>query len=102
MCGIVSIHSTNSSVLESEDAIKKMMDSMIHRGPDGSGITHIPNQAIFGHRRLSIIDLDHGQQPMVTVDGRYTLIFNGEIYNYLELREEFLSCLLYTSDAADE
>ena len=39
---------------------------MIHRGPDGSGITHIPNQAIFGHRRLAIIDLDKGQQPMVS------------------------------------
>ena len=88
MCGIVSIHSTNSSVRESEDTVKKMMDCMMHRGPDGSGITHIPNQAIFGHRRLAIIDLDHGQQPMVSIDRRYTLIFNGEIYNYLELRDE--------------
>tara|TARA_B100001093_G_scaffold353876_1_gene338320 strand:+ start:3726 stop:5618 length:1893 start_codon:yes stop_codon:yes gene_type:complete len=88
MCGIVSIHSTNSLVKEIEGTVKEMMDFMFHRGPDGSGITHIPNQAIFGHRRLAVIDLERGQQPMVSVDSRYTLIFNGEIYNYLELREE--------------
>ena len=88
MCGIVSIHTTNSAVIESAGLVKVMMDCMIHRGPDSSGITHIPNQAIFGHRRLAIIDLDYGQQPMVSLDERYTLVFNGEIYNYLELRDE--------------
>jgi asparagine synthase (glutamine-hydrolysing) len=49
---------------------------------------HVPNQAFFGHRRLAIIDLDHGHQPMVSPNGRYTLVLNGEIYNYLELRKE--------------
>ena len=88
MCGIVSIHSTNSSLSGSEGMLREMMACMIHRGPDGSGIVQIPNQAILGHQRLAIIDLDHGQQPMVSSNERYTLIFNGEIYNYLELKEE--------------
>ena len=103
MCGIVSIHTTNSSVIESEALVKGMMDCMIHRGPDGSGITHIPNQAIFGHRRLAIIDLDYGQQPMVSLDERYTLIFNGEIYNYLELRDELQrDGVVFTTDSDTE
>lgn len=63
------------------------MERIRHRGPDGSGTRHIPNQAIFGHLRLAIIDLLYGKQPMVSKDNRYTLIFNGEIYNYLELRQ---------------
>ncbi len=79
------------------------MDCMIHRGPDGSGITHIPNQAIFGHRRLAIIDLDYGQQPMVSLDERYTLVFNGEIYNYLELRDELQrDGVVFTTDSDTE
>lgn len=88
MCGIVSVHSSGTSLSELEDTVEKMMDRLMHRGPDGSGMTHVPNQAFFGHRRLAIIDLDHGHQPMVSPDGRYTLVFNGEIYNYLELRKE--------------
>lgn len=91
MCGIVSIHSSSSSLRESEGTVEKMMDCLRHRGPDGSGMTHVPNQAIFGHRRLAIIDLENGQQPMVSQGGRYTLIFNGEIYNYLELRQELVA-----------
>ena len=63
------------------------MKLIVHRGPDGEGKAQIENQALFGHRRLAIIDLEHGQQPMVSEDNRYTLIFNGEIYNYLELRQ---------------
>ncbi|MFN7624684.1 MAG: asparagine synthetase B family protein, partial [Acidobacteriota bacterium] len=65
-----------------------MADAIRHRGPDGGGFyTH--DGLGFGHRRLAIIDLSHeGDQPMVTADGRYALIFNGEIYNFRELRAE--------------
>jgi asparagine synthase (glutamine-hydrolysing) len=63
-------------------------DTMRHRGPDGSGLWCIP-EATFGHRRLSILDLsDHAKQPMQSHDGRYCITFNGEIYNFLELRAE--------------
>ena len=60
---------------------------LTHRGPD-SGSWWSENQYFFGHRRLSIIDLAHGQQPMGSTDKRYVIAFNGEIYNYIELRKE--------------
>ena len=59
---------------------------MRHRGPDEGGVWHDDDAAI-GFRRLSIIDIDHSHQPLSWLAGRYELIFNGEIYNYLELRE---------------
>jgi len=67
-----------------------MLARMIHRGPDGEGRCHITKQALLGHRRLAIIDLDHGAQPMCSENGRYTLVFNGEIYNYIELRQTMI------------
>ncbi len=62
------------------------LPDMRHRGPDEGGVWHDDDVAI-GFRRLSIIDIDHSHQPLPWLDGRYQLIFNGEIYNYLELRE---------------
>src|SRR5262249_44945749 len=66
-----------------------------HRGPDGSGYwlteTADGQQIAFGHRRLSIIDLAGGAQPMASADGAITLVLNGEIYNYIELRQELKS-----------
>lgn len=87
MCGIVSIHSSENSLKEKSSELDDMMKLIVHRGPDGEGKVRIENQALFGHRRLAIIDLEHGQQPMISEDKRYSLIFNGEIYNYLELRQ---------------
>ena len=59
-----------------------------HRGPDESG-TWNDADVVFGFNRLSIIDIEHSHQPLPgTADGRYAMVFNGEIYNYLELREE--------------
>lgn len=63
-----------------------MMDRLRHRGPDGAGLWD-HGEVCLGHRRLSIIDLASGQQPMSTPDGRYTTTYNGEIYNYVELRK---------------
>ena len=65
-----------------------MTDSLIHRGPDGEGYW-LEDNVGFGHRRLAIIDLSsEASQPMMSSDERYILVYNGEIYNYVELRRE--------------
>src|SRR5712675_1529004 len=85
MCGISLIINTADNPVE-ESQIRKMNDKVIHRGPDDEGYYYGKNFA-FGHRRLSIIDLSNGgHQPMQK--DNYCLIYNGEIYNYLELIEE--------------
>jgi asparagine synthase (glutamine-hydrolysing) len=86
MCGISGIISKVNRPIHREQ-IEKINRLVAHRGPDGEGFFFGPNFA-FGHRRLSIIDLsNHGHQPMI-YQGRYTITYNGEIYNYLELRRE--------------
>jgi len=86
MCGIAGILSSNPSLV-TNGRIKKMTDTLVHRGPDAEG-HWIKSSIALGSRRLSIIDLsDAGNQPMHYLD-RYTIIHNGEIYNYLELKEE--------------
>lgn len=90
MCGLVSIHSSGRSLDDRLGVLDVMLARIAHRGPDGEGKVHIPGQGVFGHRRLSIIDIEHGTQPMCSSDKRYTLIFNGEIYNYLELRQSLV------------
>jgi asparagine synthase (glutamine-hydrolysing) len=76
-----------------------MLAHISHRGPDGQGIAYSPNQALFAHCRLAVIDLKNGAQPMRSEEGRFTLVFNGEIYNYLELAEELKTagCMLRTA-----
>jgi len=84
MCGIAGIIGQSPR----EERVRLMISAIAHRGPDGEGIAQLPF-AIFGHRRLSIIDLTKaGHQPMMSADGRYSITFNGELYNYRELREE--------------
>ena len=85
MCGIAGIVGEPS-----EPLIHAMTRALIHLGPDGEGYYSAPGAAL-GHRRLSIIDLETGSQPMTTADGRYTITFNGEIYNFRELRKELES-----------
>lgn len=90
MCGIAGIVSLDGSPIERLDHKLKVMNALIaHRGPDGQGIWTAPNAfAGLAHRRLSIIDLSNsGAQPMTGNDGA-CITFNGEIYNYLELRKE--------------
>lgn len=89
MCGIAGILSLNQQPVGIPE-LKIMTDSIAHRGPDGEGQWISPGQiAGFGHRRLSIIDLsDAAHQPMQDPTGRYTITFNGEIYNYIELKAE--------------
>lgn len=84
MCGISGIISKNKI---EKNIIEPMTDKIIHRGPDGFGY-YYGEKFVFGHRRLSIVDLsDAGHQPMQYLN-RYVITFNGEVYNHLELRKE--------------
>lgn len=88
MCGIAGfINFRGHGQEEARSIIKRMADSILHRGPDEEGF-YTDNYAALGHRRLSIIDLSGGQQPMHTKDHRLHIVFNGEIYNYRELKYE--------------
>lgn len=95
MCGIAGIiGSTENGSLES--ALNLMLDQIVHRGPDDSGVfhgafAHGTAHVALGHRRLSIIDLEAGHQPLANADGSVQIVFNGEIYNYRELREALKS-----------
>ena len=89
MCGIAGIWNLNGHPVNMPE-LDRMTDVMAHRGPDGRG-TYIDEAACLGlgHRRLSILDLsDDGLQPFASPDGRYRITYNGEIYNFLELRRE--------------
>jgi asparagine synthase (glutamine-hydrolysing) len=84
MCGFLAIFGTNPMLHKLEK--KRLLDSIAHRGPDASG--EWQDEGVYlGHRRLSIIDLSTGDQPMESWDGRYVIVFNGEIYNFPELRQ---------------
>jgi asparagine synthase (glutamine-hydrolysing) len=89
MCGITGYWAHSSPEL-AETTFAAFTHSLAHRGPDGFGIEHFPAVRLWlGHRRLAIVDLSpRGRQPMSHADGRYWLTYNGEVYNYLELREE--------------
>ena len=104
MCGIAGIFNLNQSQV-SLTSLKKMTDIISHRGPDGEGHwmnTH--GNVGFGHRRLSIIDLtENGKQPMHYANSRYTITFNGEIYNYIELKNDLkLKGYQFKSDSDTE
>jgi asparagine synthase (glutamine-hydrolysing) len=87
MCGIAGIYHRDGSPA-SPAALKAMTDAIAHRGPDGEG-SYVDDNLGIGHRRLAIIDLSPaGHQPMMSSDGRYVLSYNGEIYNFQELRLE--------------
>jgi len=92
MCGIAGHIDPSLSENQSREIIEKQLQSLHHRGPDGSG-TEINPLFTFGHARLAIIDLETGAQPMMgTYNGKkLNLVFNGEIYNYLELKEALKS-----------
>jgi asparagine synthase (glutamine-hydrolysing) len=86
MCGITGYIHFDREKLAEQSLLKRMTDTIIHRGPDGEGF-YIKNNVALGHRRLSIIDLKTGDQPMSNDDNSIIVTFNGEIYNYIELRE---------------
>ena len=86
MCGIVAVYTQDKRPL-GEDLLVSMRDSMVHRGPDDAGV-YLDQHVALGHRRLSIIDRSGGHQPMPDHSGTVWIVFNGEIYNFLSLRDE--------------
>ncbi|WP_298948312.1 asparagine synthase (glutamine-hydrolyzing) [uncultured Polaribacter sp.] len=98
MCGITGIYS-NKIITNLEKRIVSMNDSIIHRGPD-AGDFFIDNKLAFGHRRLSIIDTSvHANQPMHSKSNVWHMVFNGEIYNFKEIKEELSYSFLTSSDS---
>ncbi|MCL6414684.1 amidotransferase 1, exosortase A system-associated [Aestuariirhabdus sp. Z084] len=89
MCGIAGVVQAQKPTQERLQRVAKMTDSLHRRGPDGSGIFH-NDKIVFGHRRLSILDLDNGAQPLVNTNENLILTYNGEIYNYREIRSELV------------
>jgi asparagine synthase (glutamine-hydrolysing) len=90
MCGIVGIFDTRGGRLIESERLERMNESQHHRGPDGSGL-HIEAGLGLGHRRLSIIDVATGQQPLWNEDNSVVVVFNGEIYNYQALIPELVA-----------
>jgi len=86
MCGICGFTGT---LANADDVLDNMMNKIVHRGPDSGG-KHIDQNVALGFRRLSIIDLDHGSQPMYNETDDIVVTFNGEIYNFQELREDLI------------
>src|SRR4051794_27543989 len=87
MCGIAGRVSWRGRV--QAGSVERMLDSIAHRGPDGSGTwSSEDGSVVLGNRRLAILDLsDHGSQPMTSADGRFHIVYNGEVYNYKEIRQ---------------
>src|SRR5437762_3112702 len=90
MCGIAGIMHFDPSRTVDKTGLQRMTAVLSHRGPDGEGFYADKNIGL-GHRRLAIIDLSTGDQPMISKDKSLVVVFNGEIYNYIELREELKS-----------
>src|SRR5436190_16959938 len=91
MCGIVGIFDTRGRREINRDLLARMNESQHHRGPDECGL-HTEAGVGLGHRRLSIIDVSTGQQPLWNEDGSVVVIYNGEIYNFQELVPELVAC----------
>src|SRR5262249_30552146 len=90
MCGICGIVNFNASEPVDGHLVQRMNDVQAHRGPDDQGY-FIEENVGLGHRRLSIIDLSGGKQPMFNEDGSVVVVFNGEIYNYADLTGRLIS-----------
>lgn len=88
MCGIAGF--INYTKNQNKSLLDKALNKIIHRGPDDQGV-FFQDTFCMGMRRLSIIDVTHGQQPISNEDGEITVVFNGEIYNHLELRQELIT-----------
>jgi len=89
MCGFVGVYYFQALRTPDRELLTAQVDTLVHRGPDGGGVWTAPGIGL-GHRRLSIIDIEGGAQPMFDESGRYVVAFNGEIYNYRELRARLI------------
>jgi asparagine synthase (glutamine-hydrolysing) len=90
MCGLLTFVSDNRGAASQRDVIAQAVESIHHRGPDETGIEVVGSDVVFAHKRLSIIDVASSHEPLPYAEGRYRLIFNGEIYNYIELRKQLI------------
>lgn len=101
MCAIAGI--AGEACTNKDDKVLKMLESMIHRGPDHTEVRKVADHIFFGHNRLSIIDLHaSANQPFVSEDDRFTIVFNGEIYNYTELRTQLLPYFSFRTSSDTE
>ena len=87
MCGLLGLLTSSADAPAHTEAVARAMRCARHRGPDESGTWH-DSDVVFGFNRLSIIDVEHSHQPLKYADDRYAIVFNGEVYNYVELRAE--------------
>src|SRR3989344_6420088 len=101
MCAIIGVLGKN---VPDQEQFKKARDTMTHRGPDDAGLCYAPEEGVaLGHRRLSIIDLSaDGRQPLFSSDGKIAIVFNGEIYNFKELRRELESSYVFRTKTDTE
>ena len=99
MCGIAGY--INYTTKPSKKILKAMTDRIAHRGPDAEGF-YLDNIAALGHRRLSIIDLTTGDQPMFSSDKKIVIVFNGEIYNFKELKKDLSKKYKFNTTADTE
>src|SRR4051812_42536838 len=90
MCGIAGKLCYDQAESVAPQLLEQMMNVIAHRGPDGEG-TYIAGPVALGHRRLAIIDLNRGAQPMCNEDRTIWIVYNGEIYNFRELRTELVA-----------
>ena len=86
MCGVAGFIGSTGDHRTAKALVERMVSALGHRGPDGAGV-HVDGSAALGHTRLSIIDLAGGHQPLLDESGEFAISFNGEIFNYVELRE---------------
>ena len=102
MCGLLALLSADGNAAQFVQPVERALPCMHHRGPDAAG-TWSDDDAVFGFNRLAIIDIEHSHQPLrwgpEDNPARYALTFNGEIYNYVELREELQAALALYLDA---
>ena len=90
MCGLLTYISAHGAASAKRDEIAAANERLHHRGPDETGLEFVDEDVAIAHKRLSIIDVESSHQPMWYADGRYVMTFNGEIYNYKELRAELI------------
>ena len=90
MCGLLAFFSSRGYAGLKAEAIAEALESLHHRGPDETGTRVVDEDVVFAHKRLAIIDVSSSHEPLPYADGRYLLTFNGEIYNYVELRRELI------------
>lgn len=105
MCGIAGFFDPSAGSYDREAVARSMAGAIRHRGPDDEGVwTGDSGEVVFGHRRLSVIDLSvAGHQPMVSGNGRYVIAYNGEVYNFAELRHELEATgIAFKSDSDTE